>query len=108
MPGIHRAPPEPAWIPPQRHWPRWNPSECRDRPLLPMSQLNFFRLGFFAVIAGVLAAHAEPVVTGVFISGQDGYHTHRIPALVVTTNGTALAFCEGRKHSRSDTGDIDL
>jgi sialidase-1 len=44
----------------------------------------------------------------VFISGQDGYHTYRIPAIVVTTNGTLLAFCEGRKKSRSDTGDIDL
>jgi sialidase-1 len=44
----------------------------------------------------------------VFVSGQDGYHTYRIPAIVVTTNGTLLAFCEGRKKSRRDTGDIDL
>jgi len=44
----------------------------------------------------------------VFLSGQGGYRTYRIPALVVTTRGTVLAFCEGRKHSSSDTGDIDL
>ncbi|MCS7306230.1 MAG: exo-alpha-sialidase [Thermoguttaceae bacterium] len=44
----------------------------------------------------------------VYISGQDGYHTYRIPSVLVTPKGTVLAFCEGRKHSRSDTGDIDL
>lgn len=44
----------------------------------------------------------------VFVSGREGYHTYRIPALVVTQKGTLLAFCEGRKHSSGDTGDIDL
>jgi sialidase-1 len=44
----------------------------------------------------------------VFVSGADGYHTFRIPSVVVTPKGTLLAFCEGRKNSRSDTGDIDL
>jgi sialidase-1 len=46
--------------------------------------------------------------TNIFVSGADGYHTYRIPALLVTPKGTLLAFCEGRKNSRSDTGDIDL
>jgi sialidase-1 len=44
----------------------------------------------------------------VFISGRGGYDTYRIPAMVVTNKGTILAFCEGRKNSASDTGDIDL
>ncbi len=43
-----------------------------------------------------------------FVSGTDGYHTYRIPALEITTKGTVLAFCEGRKNSKEDTGDIDL
>ena len=43
-----------------------------------------------------------------FLSGKGGYHTYRIPALVVTKQGTVLAFCEGRKNSGSDHGDIDL
>ncbi|OGV69220.1 MAG: hypothetical protein A3K19_23385 [Lentisphaerae bacterium RIFOXYB12_FULL_65_16] len=43
-----------------------------------------------------------------FIAGKDGYHTYRIPALAVTTRGTVLAFCEGRKHSSSDAGNIDI
>ncbi|MDA2927701.1 glycoside hydrolase [Acidobacteria bacterium AH-259-G07] len=44
----------------------------------------------------------------VFISGSEGYHTFRIPALIVTPKGTLLAFCEGRKNNRRDHGDIDL
>src|SRR5262249_16932667 len=46
--------------------------------------------------------------TPIFVAGQDGYHTYRIPSLLVTRKGTLLAFCEGRKTSRGDTGDIDL
>src|SRR5262249_16002180 len=44
----------------------------------------------------------------VFKSGTDGYHTYRIPAAVMTTNGTLVAVCEGRKDNARDTGRIDL
>ncbi len=58
----------------------------------------------------VVVQDGEPVAIGepIFVSGQNGYDTYRIPAVAVTTQGTVLAFCEGRKGSRSDTGDIDL
>ena len=46
--------------------------------------------------------------TPLFITCTEGYNTYRIPALAVTTRGTVLAFCEGRRHSRRDNGDIDL
>jgi sialidase-1 len=73
-------------------------------------------LAYRALLAGALVAALElSGATGserwqqdVFVAGQGGYHTYRIPSLIVTTNGTLLAFCEGRKNSRSDTGDIDL
>ncbi|NLC16158.1 MAG: exo-alpha-sialidase [Firmicutes bacterium] len=48
------------------------------------------------------------VQRNLFVSGAEGYHTYRIPALAVTGQGTVLAFCEGRKHSPADTGDIDI
>ncbi|MDD4591178.1 MAG: sialidase family protein [Parabacteroides sp.] len=38
--------------------------------------------------------------------GTGEYNNYRIPAIVVTTKGTLLAFCEGRE--AGDTGDIDL
>lgn len=44
----------------------------------------------------------------IFVGGREGYHTYRIPAVIVSTDGTILAFCEGRKHSRADYGDIDI
>ncbi len=48
------------------------------------------------------------VQTDLFVSGTRGYHTYRIPALAVSNTGTLLAFCEGRRYSQSDTGEIDL
>jgi sialidase-1 len=44
----------------------------------------------------------------VFRAGEGGYHTYRIPALIVTQKGTLLAFCEGRRGGSGDGGDIDL
>jgi sialidase-1 len=43
-----------------------------------------------------------------FVSGEGGYHSYRIPALVLAANGDLLAFCEGRRDARGDAGKIDL
>lgn len=55
-----------------------------------------------------LAHAAELDRRDVFVSGQEGYHTYRIPALVALPSGSLLAICEGRKTSRADHGDVDL
>ena len=59
-------------------------------------------------VAGRLPAAQVFHEAAIFTSGQDGYNTYRIPALARTVDGTLLAFCEGRKSSSSDTGNIDL
>lgn len=57
------------------------------------------------LLASLLAA---PVQQDVFVSGKEDYHTFRIPALIVTPKDTLLAFCEGRKNGRGDSGTIAL
>jgi len=52
------------------------------------------------------AAEAESIE--LWTAGRDGYHGYRIPALIVTPQGVVLAFCEGRKKTLRDYGDIDL
>ncbi|WEO97536.1 sialidase family protein [Streptomyces sp. FXJ1.172] len=55
-------------------------------------------------------AHATPgcVSSEPYVSGQGGYHTYRIPAVVRTRRGTVLAFAEGRRNGPGDSGDIDV
>jgi sialidase-1 len=62
---------------------------------------------WFAIVARLIGAERIDQ-TDVFVAGQGGYHTYRIPAIVVATNGAVLAFCEGRKNGAGDAGDIDL
>lgn len=64
------------------------------------------------LMPGLVWAETEPLPKPfgepLFVSGQDGYHTYRIPALAVTTKGTVLALCEGRVRGGGDAGDINL
>jgi sialidase-1 len=61
------------------------------------------------IFLAILPASAdERFQIDVFTAGAEGYHTYRIPALVVAPKGTLLAICEGRKTGRGDHGDLDL
>ena len=70
------------------------------------------RLCVFASLLNGVAADSRAVgevrKTVVFKSGEDGYHTYRIPAIVRSRNGDMLAFAEGRKNGPGDHGDIDI
>ena len=50
--------------------------------------------------------------TDVFIAGESGYHTYRIPAVETAPDGSLIAFAEARKYNADDPGfgkqDIDL
>lgn len=78
--------------------------------LLVVFAHGFFAAGFCAeseVEKKPAAPKPEVLSADVFISGQGGYNTYRIPSVVVTKSGSILAFCEGRKNGRSDSGNID-
>jgi sialidase-1 len=77
------------------------------RYLLPMALAS----SLFAILPAWAAepkVESKPRDTTVFAAGEEGYHTYRIPAVVVSKKGTLLAFCEGRKGGRGDAGDIDM
>jgi len=69
---------------------------------------------FVAAISVAAWAGAEPLLihTDVFISGENGYHVYRIPAVEAAPDGSLIAFCEARKYNAADPGfgkqDIDL
>eukprot|EP01084_Bolivina_argentea_P150314 262516_1 len=44
----------------------------------------------------------------VFHGGSGGYACYRIPSIMITSNGTLIAFAEGRKYSCGDHGYVDL
>ncbi|MEO8370519.1 MAG: sialidase family protein [Candidatus Solibacter sp.] len=54
------------------------------------------------------ALFSAPPQADIFRAGEGGYTSYRIPALIATPKGTLLAFCEGRRNSAGDAGDIDL
>jgi len=61
-----------------------------------------------SLIFAAAAQGSELTQIQVFQQGANGYHTFRIPAIVCATNGTLLAFAEGRRNTGGDTGAIDL
>jgi sialidase-1 len=64
-----------------------------------------------SVIVDSTSARAQPGSlreTEVYVAGEGGYHTYRIPAMIVTAKGTVLAFAEGRQAGATDSGNIDL
>jgi len=79
----------------------------------PVLHAGLIVLCLAAVLSQGTATTSAAVIfeqTDVFVSGTEGYHTFRIPAIQVAPNGTLLAFAEGRRDNMYDPGggDIDL
>lgn len=72
------------------------------------------KLASFLLLTATILAESAPgeqprlMQTDICVAGQGGYHAYRIPSLVAAPDGTLLMFCEGRKSSLADDGDIDL
>lgn len=69
------------------------------------------RIAVIAILSTIFAegsAIADVTKVIVFKSGNDGYHTYRIPAIMRAKNNDLVAFAEGRKNSAADHGDIDI
>ncbi|WP_157473635.1 sialidase family protein [Lentisphaera araneosa] len=79
-----------------------NKVEYRSNRLSHMKLLKILSLWMFIGTASYGQS------TPVFTSGQEGYKSFRIPAIISTHSDTLLAFCEGRVNGLSDTGNIDM
>jgi sialidase-1 len=71
---------------------------------LPVAGLSTF----FAPCTTVTYPSGITFHTELFAAGDDGYNTYKIPSLAVAPNGTIFAFCEARKYSDADHGDIQI
>ncbi len=72
---------------------------------------NMKTLFTFVFIAFCSLANAADVLFErfkVFPPGMHGVSRYRIPGVVVTSRGTVIAYCEARKNSSSDWGEIEI
>lgn len=68
----------------------------------------FFLLLFVIVSSATFGAESLLESSEVFPPGMNGITRYRIPGIVVTHKGTILAYCEARKDSGADWGEIEI
>jgi sialidase-1 len=70
---------------------------------------NALAFVLFLLTALALPA-AEPFLqkTNLFTEDTDGFRLYRIPGIVVTAKGSVLAYCEARKFTVADRGEIEI
>src|ERR1044071_2377884 len=73
-----------------------------------MKPTTILTIGSLLVTACVACAAPFLEKTNLFEEGKDGFACYRIPGMVVTAKGTVLAYCEARKFSGADQGEIEV
>jgi len=76
-----------------------------------MTTLNYSSVFLiFLLIFSMNSGHASPANNEnlIFRNGENGYTVYRTPGLVVSKQGTILAFSQGRVEGQWDEGDIDI
>ncbi|MDO8538977.1 MAG: sialidase family protein [Opitutaceae bacterium] len=67
------------------------------------------RLACLLLISGVASVAAPQLErSDLFVAGERGFALYRIPGIVVTAKGSVLAYCEARKNSGADWGEIEV
>lgn len=61
-----------------------------------------------ALVGGAFGELPASAWSHVFPAGLEGISRYRIPGMVVTSKGTVLAYCEGRRNGSSDWGEIEV
>ena len=79
-----------------------------------IQKFTISRVIAFCISALLLCASAAPAAepmlekVNLFEADEQGYALYRIPGIVVTGNGTVLAYCEARRTGKSDWDTIDI
>lgn len=80
-----------------------------DSLLLKLKKINVMKTFFFALVLSATAfISVGQERVPVFVSGEEGHQSYRIPAIIRLPGGDLLAFAEGRVHNAADFGDINL
>lgn len=73
-----------------------------------MNLKRLLLLLFVQISTMTFAAESQMESSEVFPPGMNGITRYRIPGIVVTQKGTVLAYCEARKDSGGDWGEIEI
>lgn len=69
--------------------------------------MRLYFLLFIFLLGWTTSSNAQEEIP-VFVSGQEGHASYRIPAIVSMPDGRLLAFAEGRVHHAGDFGDVNI
>lgn len=70
--------------------------------------MKILKYSFILFILFNLNTFAQGTEVPVYVAGEEGHESYRIPAIISMPDGKLLAFAEGRVHHSGDFGDINL